>query len=192
MEGIARGLASTGYCSVTFDLRGVNRSTGCSTFNGRAEIEDVVDVCDWCLQHLDRLRKIVLVGSSFGANLAGSSVDKIPAVIGYVGIGYLWSRWTVLIFGTEHIKDILKVEKPKMLIYGTNDIFCPKEVFDDYFDQLKHPKERLPFNGVGHFDLEHSRYDDRIIESICQFIKRISEKKSSPRKLDITDKYNKT
>eukprot|EP00916_Digyalum_oweni_P005425 GHVL01009486.1.p1 GENE.GHVL01009486.1~~GHVL01009486.1.p1 ORF type:complete len:137 (+),score=14.42 GHVL01009486.1:19-429(+) len=61
MEGIARGLASTGYCSVTFDLRGVNRSTGCSTFNGRAEIEDVVDVCDWCLQHLDRVYSIYRV-----------------------------------------------------------------------------------------------------------------------------------
>ena len=65
LKGIASGLADKGYMAVTFDMRGVGRSTGRASLTGFAEVKDVVAVCNWVSQNLSS-DKILLVGSSAG------------------------------------------------------------------------------------------------------------------------------
>lgn len=65
LRGIAAGLADKGYKAVTFDMRGVGRSTGKASLTGFAEIKDVVAVCNWVSENLSA-NKILLVGSSAG------------------------------------------------------------------------------------------------------------------------------
>lgn len=65
LKGIASGLAEKGYQAVTFDMRGVGRSTGRASLTGFAEVNDVVAVCNWVSQNLSS-DKILLVGSSAG------------------------------------------------------------------------------------------------------------------------------
>ena len=65
LKGIASGLAENGYSAVTFDMRGVGRSTGRSSLTGFAEIKDVIGVCKWIHENLN-VDRILLVGSSAG------------------------------------------------------------------------------------------------------------------------------
>lgn len=65
LKGIASSLASDGYVAVTFDMRGVGKSTGRPSLTGFAEVKDVVAVSNWVSHHLS-LHRILLVGSSAG------------------------------------------------------------------------------------------------------------------------------
>ncbi|KAJ7957420.1 alpha/beta-Hydrolases superfamily protein [Quillaja saponaria] len=98
LKGVASGLASEGYMAVTFDMRGVERSTGRPSITGFAEIQDAVAVCKWVCQNL-YVDRILLVGSSAGAPIAGSAVDQIEQVIGYVSLGYPFGMIDSILFG---------------------------------------------------------------------------------------------
>ncbi|KAH0728952.1 hypothetical protein KY289_000140 [Solanum tuberosum] len=65
LRGIASGLSRKGYKVLTFDMRGVGRSTGKPSITGFKEIKDVVAVCKWGCENLS-VNKILLVGSSAG------------------------------------------------------------------------------------------------------------------------------
>lgn len=98
LGGIASRLARKGYKAVTFDMRGVRRSKGKPSLTGFKEINDVVAVCRWASQNLSTNR-ILLVGSSAGAPIAGSAVDKVEQVVGYVSIGYPFGFMASILFG---------------------------------------------------------------------------------------------
>lgn len=65
LKGMASGLACKGFKAVTFDMRGVGRSTGKASLTGFAEVKDVIAVCKWICHNLSTNR-ILLVGSSAG------------------------------------------------------------------------------------------------------------------------------
>ena len=65
LRGMAAGLANAGYLAVTFDTRGVGRSTGSKSLTGFAEVKDVISVCKWVCENLS-VNRILLVGSSAG------------------------------------------------------------------------------------------------------------------------------
>lgn len=65
LRGMATGLATRGYKAVTFDMRGVGKSTGRASLTGYREVRDVVAVCTWVSLNLSSNR-ILLVGSSAG------------------------------------------------------------------------------------------------------------------------------
>lgn len=67
MRGMAVRVAEQGLPVVTFDQRGVGRSSGRSTFTGLHEVKDVEAVCKWAHETLKR--DVILVGSSAGAPL---------------------------------------------------------------------------------------------------------------------------
>lgn len=68
MKGIARNLADHGIPAVTFDMRGVGKSTGRPSLTGFSEVSDVVAICKWTSQNLSSNR-ILLVGSSAGTQM---------------------------------------------------------------------------------------------------------------------------
>ena len=72
MKGTATELASRGFTTLTFDMRGAGRSTGRPSLTGFAEVQDVIAVCKWATEHVDA-RSIILVGNSAGKTSPTSS-----------------------------------------------------------------------------------------------------------------------
>ncbi|GFP94406.1 hypothetical protein PHJA_001585000 [Phtheirospermum japonicum] len=121
LRGIATALAARGYKALTFDMRGVGPSTGKPSLTGFIEIQDVIAVCKWASYNLSAHR-VLLVGSSAGAPIAGSAVDKVEQVVGYMSLGYPFGLMSSILFGRHH-KAILKSPKPKLFVMGTRDGF---------------------------------------------------------------------
>ena len=113
VHGIARELTERGLTAVTFDLRGVGGSSGMRTIRGLSEVQDVEAVLEWA--HTKLQRDLVLLGSSAGAPIAGSAIDRFPFVRGFVGIGYVFGFLSSVLFGC-HYDSIVKSGKPKLFI----------------------------------------------------------------------------
>ncbi|CDJ55971.1 hypothetical protein, conserved [Eimeria maxima] len=168
MFGMATLLAQRGIPAVTFDMRGVNRSTGWKTLTGHRETEDVVVVCSWCVRNFEA-KNIVIVGSSAGAPIGGSAVEQLPEIRGYVGIGYVFGFAASLLF-RGHYKKILQSSKPKLFIHGDEDGFTSTATFTSYFNSAEDPKEKRIIPKVGHFEMEGPAYDAFMAAEIVKFI----------------------
>ncbi|PIM99737.1 hypothetical protein CDL12_27763 [Handroanthus impetiginosus] len=168
LRGIASGLASRGYKAVTFDMRGVGKSTGKASLTGFKEIQDVIAVCKWASDNLSA-DKILLEGSSAGAPIAGSAVDKIEQVVGYVSLGYPFGLMASILFGRHH-KAILKSHKLKLFVMGTRDGFTSVKQLKSKLKSTAGRVEIHLLEGVGHFEMEGPAYDDQMVNLIVKFI----------------------
>lgn len=129
MLGLALSLADKGYGSIIFDHRGIGKSTGYKSIFGNSEVLDVISICK-DIKSKNGGINVVLIGSSAGAPIAGSAVDKCENVIGYIGIGYVFGFWPSLLF-RQHYNNILKSKKHKLFIMGDSDGFTSVEVLKD-------------------------------------------------------------
>ncbi|KDP24615.1 hypothetical protein JCGZ_25531 [Jatropha curcas] len=168
MQGLALRLSIKGFIAMTFDMRGAGRSTGRCSLTGFSEIEDVVSVCKWVSQNFPS-NKILLVGSSAGAPIAGSAVDKVEEVIGYAGIGYPFGLAASFLFG-RHQNAILQSPKPKLFVMGTNDQFTSVEQLEKKLLSAAGRVEAHLIFGVSHFEIEGNTYDARIADVIFRFL----------------------
>ncbi|KAK8641196.1 hypothetical protein V6N13_010618 [Hibiscus sabdariffa] len=146
LKGIATGLAGNGYRAVTFDMRGVGRST------------------EELLSQLSSDR-ILLVGSSAGAAIAGSAVDQVEQVVGYVSLGYPFGMMASILFG-RHQKAILRSTKPKLFVMGTQDGFTSVKQLENKLKSAAAPHETHLIQGVGHFEMEGPAYDADMVKLI--------------------------
>ncbi|KAL0346286.1 UNVERIFIED_CONTAM: hypothetical protein Sradi_4459900 [Sesamum radiatum] len=168
MRGIARGLADRGLTAVTFDMRGVGKSTGRASLTGFAEVDDVVSVCKWACLNLSAQR-ILLVGSSAGAPIAGSAVDQIDEVVGYVSLGYPFGLTASILFGRHH-KAILQSPKPKLFVMGTRDGFTSVSQLKNKLKTAAGRTQTHLIEGVSHFQMEGPAYDGQMVNLITEFI----------------------
>ncbi|KAK2446575.1 alpha/beta-Hydrolases superfamily protein [Trifolium repens] len=166
LKGIASGLACNGYTSITFDMRGVGKSTGKPSLTGFAEVKDVVSVSNWVSSSLS-IHRILLIGSS-----AGSAVDQIQQVIGYISIGYPFGITASILFGRHH-KAILQSPKPKLFIMGTEDGFTSVKQLKNKLKSAVGRAETHLIEGVGHFQMEGPAYDAHMIDLILKFIQSL-------------------
>ncbi|KAJ0021314.1 hypothetical protein Pint_31272 [Pistacia integerrima] len=197
LKGIASGLAGKGYRAVTFDMRCVGKSTGRASLTGFAEVKDVVAVCKWVCENLSTDR-ILLVGSSagyilmdelldlvdnarsmlelgevefrsLGAPIAGSAVQEIPQVVGYVSLGYPFGILASILFGRHH-KNILETPKPKLFVMGTRDGFTSVKQLKNKLSSAEGRVETHLIEGVSHFQMEGPEYDAKMVTLILEFI----------------------
>lgn len=168
LRGIASGLASEGYRAVTFDMRGVGRSTGRASLTGFQEVKDLVTVCKWVSDHLSTDR-ILLVGSSAGAPIAGSAVDQVEQVSAFVSIGYPFGLMASILFGRHH-KAILQSPKPKLFIMGTRDGFTSVKQLQGKLSAAKGRVETYLIEGASHFQMEGPAFDDQMVGLILKFV----------------------
>ncbi|XP_073010049.1 uncharacterized protein [Typha latifolia] len=171
LRGIATGLAKKGYYAVTFDMRGAGRSSGRASLTGFAEINDVVAVSKWVTETLSP-DGIVLVGSSAGAPIAGSAVDKIEQVVGYVSLGYPFGLTASILFGRHH-EAILRSEKSKLFVMGTKDGFTSVKQLRNKLKSAAGQVETHLLEGVGHFQMEGPAYDAQMVDLIANFIQSL-------------------
>ncbi|CAK9328052.1 unnamed protein product [Citrullus colocynthis] len=168
LRGMAAGLAERGYRAVTFDMRGAGKSSGRASLTGFAEIKDVIAVCKWVCENLS-VRRILLVGSSAGAPIAGSSVDLIDQVVGYVSLGYPFGLTASILFGRHH-KAILQSPKPKLFVMGTRDGFTSVKQLQNKLKSAAGRAETHLIEGVSHFEMEGPAYDAQMVNLILHFI----------------------
>jgi len=171
MVGIARRLSRNGIAALAFDLRGSQASTGWSSFTGSSEVDDVIAACTWAVSDLGA-ENVVLFGSSAGAPIAGSAVDCMEQVRGYVGVGYVFGFWASLLF-RRHYKSILESRKPKLFVTGAKDGFSPLNTFESYFEKCAEPKEKHVVDDVGHFELESPEYDGLVSDILIRFVRKL-------------------
>ncbi|KAK8513448.1 hypothetical protein V6N13_002192 [Hibiscus sabdariffa] len=174
LKGIATGLAGNGYRAVTFDMRGVGSSTGRASLTGFAEVKDVIAVCSWVSQNLSSHR-ILLVGSSAGAPIAGSAVDQVKQVVGYVSLGYPFGMMASILFGRHH-KAILRSSKPKLFVMGTRDGFTSVKQLQNKLKSAAGHNETHLLEGVSHFEMEGPAYDADMVKLILRFINSLEDK----------------
>ncbi|XP_072978833.1 uncharacterized protein [Typha angustifolia] len=171
LRGVATGLAEEGYMAVTFDMRGAGKSTGRVSLTGFAEVNDVIAVCKWVSVTFSP-DGIVLVGSSAGALIAGSAVDKIHEVVGYVSLGYPFGLTDSILFGRHH-GAILRSEKPKLFVMGTKDGFTTVKQLQRKLKSAAGRVETHLLEGVGHFQMEGPDYDAHMVDLIVNFIQSL-------------------
>ena len=164
-----------GYRCLIFNCRGVGMSTGKSSFKCFEEITDVLGACDWVESNLRG--DIVLVGSSAGAAVAGSALDRVPRAVAYVGIGYTFGWCSGLVLG-GHYEGILKSTKPKLFIMGTDDGFTTVTQLESRVQSMENATMKL-VKGVGHFALERSLYAARTCEYISDFMVNIGSEETT-------------
>ncbi|XP_021675527.1 uncharacterized protein LOC110661248 [Hevea brasiliensis] len=168
LKGMAIGLAQKGYRAVTFDMRGAGSSTGRPSLTGFSEIKDVIAVCKWVCENLST-DKILLVGSSAGAPIAGSAVDEIKEVVGYVSLGYPFGMIASILFGRHH-KAILQSPKPKLFVMGTRDGFTSVKQLKNKLSSAAGRIETHLIEGAGHFQMEGPAYDNLMLNLILTLI----------------------
>uniref|UniRef100_A0A0D6R8A9 KANL3/Tex30 alpha/beta hydrolase-like domain-containing protein n=1 Tax=Araucaria cunninghamii TaxID=56994 RepID=A0A0D6R8A9_ARACU len=167
MKGMAKKIAEKGYRSVTFDMRGAGKSTGKSSWTGSSEIHDVVCVCNWVSRYLSA-QKILLVGSSAGAPIAGSAVDQVDQIEGYVSLGYPFGMLASILFGRHH-KAILQSPKSKLFVMGTCDGFTSVKQLEENLKMAAGRNEIHLIPGAGHFQMEGPAYDQQMADLIDKF-----------------------
>ncbi|XP_055801303.1 uncharacterized protein LOC129870516 [Solanum dulcamara] len=168
VRGIAKGLASRGVIAVTFDTRGAGKSSGRASLTRSSKINDVISVCKWVHTNFSTNR-IVLIGSSAGAAIAGSAVDQVEQVVGYVSLEYPFGFTASILFG-RHQKSILQSPKPKLFFMGTNDGFTSvKQLENKLKDAAGHNTTHL-IQGATHFQMEGQAFDADVVNLILQFI----------------------
>ncbi|BBN15785.1 uncharacterized protein MPTK1_7g00810 [Marchantia polymorpha subsp. ruderalis] len=173
MKGMANLLAAKGFVVLTFDQRGAGRSTGRSTFTGSAEVNDVVAVSRWAVDNIPT-SSIVLVGSSAGAPIAGSAVDCVEEIKGYVGLGYPFGFLASVLFG-RHYKTVLQSPKPKLFVMGTRDGFTSVKQLEGKLKTAAGRAEKRLVVGAGHFEMEGPRYDDEMVGYVVEFADSLDE-----------------
>jgi len=168
MMGMGRRLHALGYNCVVFNCRGVGRSLGTATLTGRKEVQDVLSVVEWIHRHLKQ--NIIVIGSSAGAPIAGSTVRERPYIHGFIAIGYTFGRLCSILFGS-HYKAILTCDKPKLFIMGSKDGFTSERQLRNRISHAHGSKNSIEIiSNVGHFELEDRYFDEHISVLIHNFI----------------------
>ncbi|KAF3637214.1 putative transcriptional regulator ATRX-like [Capsicum annuum] len=104
-----------------------------------------------------------------GAPIAGSAVDQVEQIVGYVSIGYPFGLLASVLFGRHH-KNILKSPKPKLFIMGTQDGFTTVKQLNNKLRSSAGRVETHLIEGIGHFELEGPAYDSQMVIFIAEFL----------------------
>ncbi|KAH9573347.1 hypothetical protein CY35_02G202600 [Sphagnum magellanicum] len=186
LKGMANRLAAKGFTTITFDMRGAGRSSGRPSITGSAEVQDVIAVCKWAVDKLPA-PSILLIGSSAGAPIAGSAIDQVKEVVGYVSLGYPFGILASVLFG-RHNKACLQSEKPKLFVMGMSDGFTSVKQLENKLKTAAGRIETKLVPGVGHFQLEGPDYDNLMIDFVTEFADSIVQ--NQPEASSSSDLYS--
>jgi len=140
---IFHNYANLGFSVIRFNFRGVGKSSGIFE-NGIGEQEDVMSVCKFLKQEICHLKRILIIGYSFGAAIGSSIAKNFESIIGYVAISYPFTF-------IPNFITLAHIKKKKLFIIGNKDDFTSLHDFNLEFDKFPEPKFKKVFSGIDHF-----------------------------------------
>jgi uncharacterized protein len=155
------------YTTIRFNFRGVGKSKG-NYSDGPGEVEDVKEICNFMLQEFNHIKKIIIIGYSFGAAIGCSIAGDFNEIIGYVAISYPFT------FIPKYIANA-RISKPKLFIMGDQDDFTRMSAFDKEYEKMPEPKEKVIFSNMNHF--WGGIQDDKLAETIYHWVLKIETEK---------------
>lgn len=121
------------------------------------------------LQKQIQSKNIIAYHLLSGAPIAGSAVDEVEQVVGYVSLGYPFGMLASILFGRHH-KAILQSPKPKLFVMGTRDGFTSVKQLKNKLSSASGRVETHLIEGVSHFQMEGPAYDAQMVNVISDFI----------------------
>jgi hypothetical protein len=125
-----------------------------------------------------------------GAPIAGSAIDEVKEVVGYVALGYPFGMLASILFG-RHNKACLTSEKPRLFVMGTTDGFTSVKQLESKLKTATGRVETKLVPGVGHFELEGPSYDRQMVDYIVEFADSLQPSSSSSGLPLMADELNK-
>jgi len=153
-------LVKEGFTVCRFNFRGVQGSSGWSSFTGSNEKEDLLAVAQFLLAgsvvggtRVEPVSKLLLVGYSFGSIICGSLIDEIPEVQGVCAISYPYAvNWALVSWNSGTFWSAFKdSNKSKLFVYGDSDNFTSKSSLDKAAGKLSEPKVITCYEETDHF-----------------------------------------
>ena len=138
-----------GLSTLRFNFRGVGESGGAYS-DGIREKEDVQAAIE-CLNATfgEQDHSLILVGYSFGAWAGMPIAAKDGRINGMVAIAPPLEMYD---FG--YLKGC---PKKKLIVAGSQDLFCPLPLLEEWYQQLADPKSLFIIEGADHFFSSHQR-----------------------------------
>ena len=87
IRALQRKLYQFGFCTMRFNMRGVGNSTGRTSWTGSSEITDLQSTVEHLKAKLG-VKKILLVGNSYGSVISVASAYHLDNIIGTISISY--------------------------------------------------------------------------------------------------------
>jgi hypothetical protein len=170
------------------------------------EVEQIVDVTKWAM---NTYGPVVLLGSSAGAPMAGSSMEQLlqdgsfkDKFIAYVALGFTFGKFASLGFGrhfsavistgnthhslcgTDQTSDTIIVPPPKLFIMGEKDEFTTVPQLEKAVAKMKAScgSSRIDTRvvaNVGHFELESPGYDPYVSKLVLEWLEDVLTKTES-------------
>jgi len=139
----AKTLSNLGGAVLRFNFRGVMASDGLYD-DGIGEEQDVKSAIDFLVSHSPSTElPLFVAGFSFGA-WVGLKYGATDARVKYlIGLGL-----PLRMFSAEKF---MNCTKPKLLIWGDGDEFCPIEKINHLTDSLAEPKQTHMISNADHF-----------------------------------------
>jgi alpha/beta superfamily hydrolase len=141
VSALVQAFQQAGMTTLRLNFRGVGRSGG-SHDQGNGEVEDVKAAVTYLLSRQE-VPTVVVAGYSFGSMVglrAGVADDRVHKLIGIA-----------LPMGFGDPSFLLPSPKPKLLISGDHDNYCPLPALNEFFAKLSEPKALVTVNGSDHF-----------------------------------------
>lgn len=137
----AKAAIFLGVPALRFNFRGVGRSQG-KYADGIGEREDARAVLDYFANRFPQI-PVTMMGFSFGSVVALAVGSEDARINSLVGIG--------LPVNSSDFHFLQEVEKPKLIVQGTEDQFGSQERLEKLFDSLKDPKKLHFVENADHF-----------------------------------------
>ena len=130
---LSYALSSFGFYTCRFNFRGVGRSSGCCTWRGHGEREDLKAVVDWLCDE-QGMTRIILVGYSYGSMISNSCVDLRDEIKAFVSISTPFPcYWGLSLFNCKAMLNLAqRSSKPKLFICGNQDQFTSTAQYKRY------------------------------------------------------------
>lgn len=125
----AKGAVDAGLAALRFNFRGVGKSTGAYD-KGAGERKDAAALLDWLQERYPRL-PLALVGFSFGAWVGLEVACRDPRTVALIGLGPPLNSYD--------FDFLLDIDKPLLLIVGTQDEFSPRAKMEAFARRLPLP-----------------------------------------------------
>jgi hypothetical protein len=164
---IRNDLASAhGLAVLAFNFRGVMGSSG-TYGGGREELRDAVAAIGFARSRVPEDLPTVLVGWSFGANVAVRTAidDRRVAALALVGLPLAPGDLTLP--PLPDTTDLRTLQRPVLLLAGANDEFAPSEALRDYAARFPDATPNV-VEGTDHFFWRREREAAGIVGTFAE------------------------